>query len=128
MRLLGIDYGRKKIGVALGSEILAEPYAVIRFSNEKEAMEKITRIAKKEDVDRIVVGVSERAMGEESKRFGKELSEETVLPVDFFDETLTTQEAQKKALEAGIRRSKRKAMEDAYAASLMLQLYIETNV
>ena len=128
MRILGIDYGKKKIGLALAEGPLSEPWKVIRFENIDDVVEELSDLVESESINKVVVGISENKMGEESKRFSLSLSKRLTIPVATFDETLTTYEAQKLAIEAGIGRKKRKEMEDAYAASLMLQLYLDSNV
>lgn len=125
MRILAIDYGKKKIGFSLATSRIAQPYKVIRYDSEREVLEKIAKILQKEDVEEIVLGVSEGKMGKESRKFGKKLTVQFNLPVHFQDETLTTHEAQELSLEAGIKRKKRKQLEDAYSATLILQSYLE---
>lgn len=113
MKILGIDYGRSKIGLAIADEGFAEPWKVVNPIELKKILEKLK-------FDKIVVGVSEGEMGEESSRFAKSIGAET------FDETLSTQDAQRLSREAGISRKKLRGMEDAYAASIMLQNYIDS--
>jgi putative Holliday junction resolvase len=125
MRILGIDYGKRKIGIALGDERLVEGLTVVRYEDEKKALEKIVKIIKKEKINEIVVGVSEGQIGEESRKFGEKLGKKVNLPVHFQDETLTTQDAQALAITAGIKRKKRRALEDAYSAALILQNYLD---
>ena len=126
MRILAIDYGRKKIGLALAdSEVnLAEPHRVIRFETIEEALKKIEKETEEEKIEKIVVGVSEGKMAEETRNFGKKLRDKLGIPVAFQDETLTTQEAQRFSIEAGIKRKKRKNLEDAYSAAIILQDYL----
>lgn len=128
MKILGIDYGRKKIGLATATSILAEPYQVVRYETIGEAIKKIRQVIEKEEIKKIVIGISEGQMGEETKEFSQSLSLRLRLKilVETFDETLTSFDAQKMAIEAGIKRSKRKNLEDAYAATLMLQSYIDS--
>ncbi len=125
MQILGIDYGRRKIGIALGDGRLVEGLTVVRYEDEKKALEKIIKIIKKEKVNEIVVGVSEGQIGEESRKFGEKLGEKVNLPVHFQDETLTTRDAQALSITAGIKRKKRRALEDAYSAALILQNYLD---
>ena len=120
MKTLGIDYGKSKIGLAIGIGSFAEPLKVIRVESFPDAVHKIKNEIKTEMPDRIVVGISEGDMGEESRKFANELGATT------FDETLTSKDAQKLSIEAGISRKKRHQMEDAYAASLMLQNYLDS--
>lgn len=128
MKILGVDYGRKKIGLALTDGILAEPWKVVRFDDLGDVFIKIKKEIEAEKIEKIVVGVSEGEMAEESKKFSLELNRETKIPTETFDETLSTQEAQEKAIGAGIKRKKRKTLEDAFAATVMLQSYLDTHV
>ena len=75
MHILGIDYGRKKIGLALADSEsdLAEPYRVIRFNLIEEAIKIIEKVVQVEQVGQVVVGISEGKMAEETKNFGKKL-------------------------------------------------------
>jgi len=131
MRILGIDYGRKKIGLAFADSKLADPLVVVHGETMEELIEELKKIILKNQVEEIVVGISENEMGEESRNFSRSLSKSLRrsrlfrIPIETFDETLTTQEAQKLAIEAGIKRQKRKGLEDAYAAALMLQSYLD---
>ena len=125
MQLLGIDYGRKKIGLAIATSKLAEPYSVVRFKSEKDAVGKIAEILKAEGIEKIVLGISEGKMAEETKEFGEKLKGALGMEIVYFDETLTTQSAQTLSREAGIGRKKRRKLEDAYSAALILQNYIE---
>lgn len=119
MKTLGIDYGRSKIGVALGIDSFAEPLKVIHVDSFEDAVSKVRKEIEIEKPNKIVVGISEGEMAEESKEFAEKLGAVT------FDETLTSKDAQKLSIEAGIKRTKRHQMEDAYAASLMLQGYLD---
>lgn len=119
MKTLGIDYGQKKAGLALGVGNFAEPLKVIRFNDLNSLESEIKKIAEEEGVEKIIVGVSENLMAEESKAFAKKLGAEV------FDETLTTRDAQAMSMESGIKRKKRREMEDAYAATIMLQNYLD---
>lgn len=126
VKILGIDYGRAKIGLALGENFLAEPHKVIKYKSFDILFKQIDEIARKEGVVRIVVGVSESKMAKESQDFGERLNESLNIPVDFQDETLSSQDAGRLAIEAGISRKKRKGLEDAYAAAILLQNYLDT--
>ncbi len=127
MQLLGIDYGRAKVGIALGQGFLAEPYKVIRYENIDSLIKQIDAITKKENITKIVVGVSESQMAQESEDFGTKLNETLNIPVDLQDETLSSLDAQRISMELGIGRKKRHGLEDAYAAAVMLQSYLDLN-
>lgn len=120
MKFLGVDYGRKKIGLAISDGVLAEPWKVIRYKDIKILREQIKKIIEKEKIRKVIVGVSENEIGEESKQFANLLGAET------FDETLTSHDAIRLSIQGGIKRKKRKEMEDAYAATIMLQNYLDS--
>jgi len=119
-KILGVDYGRSKIGLAVTEGKLAYPWKVIRVRDVEDAVSKIREIVLAEEIGKIVVGVSEGEMGAESKRFADRIGAVT------FDETLTSQEAQRLSIEAGVKKTKRKEMEDAFAASIMLQNFLDS--
>ena len=127
MNILGIDYGRKKIGLALGDSEskLTEPLEVIRFKSENEMLEKMSRLSEESRVSKIVVGIPEGAMAVEVRKFGDKLQKEIGIPVFYQDETLSTKDAQDLSRVSGMTRKKRKQMEDAYSASLILQKYLD---
>ncbi len=128
MKTLGIDYGRAKVGLAIGVGSLSEPLKVIRVNSFEDAVEKVIQVIKVEQVEQVVVGVSEGEMGKESKEFSLSLSKTLKIPIETFDETLSTQDAQTLSQQSGMSRKKRHEMEDAFAASVMLQSYLDTNV
>jgi len=128
MRILAIDYGRKKIGIATATTMLAEVYGVIRSESVEEAIKKLRNVVEKESINKIVVGVSEGKMAEETKAFAKRLKKELKLPVTLQDETLSTKLAQSLSINAGIKRKKRKILEDAYSAAIILQDYLNSNI
>ncbi len=126
MKILGIDYGRRKIGLAIAEGPLSDPWMVVRYKVKENLMRELKGIIEKEKVEKIVVGISEGEMAEEIKEFAKELGLNLpATPIEMFDETLTSKDAQRLSIEAGINRKKRHEMEDAYAASLMLQNYLD---
>lgn len=126
MKILGIDYGRAKIGIAVGVNGFSEPLKVVRVENFADAVSKVKKLIETENPEKVVVGMSEGEMGEESKKFASLLTVHgSQITVDLFDETLSSQDAQRMSREAGIGRKKRHQMEDAYAASIMLQNYLD---
>jgi len=122
MRILGIDYGLKKIGLALTDGQLAEPLGVIRIRRENQDITRaIDLICQKEEVEEIVIGLPESGLVGKIKKFGSDLEKLTGLPVFYQDENLTTQDAIAKMIEAGKSRKARKEKEDAVSAALILQ-------
>ena len=118
MAILGIDFGKKKIGLSISEGILASPYQTLQFKSFEDLREKLLVIVEKEDVHSLVVGVPEQdRIG--AKKFGEKLSRTLKIPVNFIDETLTTFEAQKFKIKKGSDK------EDQIAASLILQSFLE---
>ena len=113
------------MGLALADGPLAEPLKVIRYADTKVVAEQIKKFITGNCIEKVVVGVSEGEMGRESKNFSFSFGKMLKIPVETFDETLSTQEAQILSREAGIHQKKRHEMEDAYAATIMLQNYLD---
>jgi len=120
MNILGVDYGRSKIGLAISEGKLAEPYKVVRYEDKESLINIVKKIIEDEEVEKVVVGISENKMGNESKKFAEEINAET------YDETLTSIDAITLSIQGGVKRKKRKEMEDAYAATIMLQNYLDS--
>ncbi len=78
-------------------------------------------------IKKIVIGIPGGKIQAEIKKFGQEVKKETGVSVEYFDETLTTQDAQKILIDSGRRRKSRKEKEDSVAAAIMLQLFIESH-
>lgn len=125
MKYLGIDYGRKKIGLSLSEGILAEPYTVVRYQETGESIKKIEAVIKREEVEKVVIGISEGKMADETRVFGRVLEKELKVPVEYQDESLSTQSAQELSMDANIKRRRRKEMEDAFSAAIILQSYLD---
>ncbi|MGI5826048.1 MAG: Holliday junction resolvase RuvX [Patescibacteria group bacterium] len=123
MKILAIDYGRAKVGLAVGETEtqMTEPVAVVKTS---QSIAQVLRLVKEAGIEKIVVGLPGGILDPEIKKYGKLLSKETKLPIDFIDETLSTQDAQKFLLETKKKRKFRQEMEDAFAAAIMLEFYL----
>lgn len=125
MNILGIDYGRSKIGLAIAEGNLADPIKVIKYSDTKILVDQLIKFIEENKIEKVIFGVSEGEMGKESKNFSQNFAKLVKIPVETFDETLSTQDAQRMSREAGIGQKKRHQMEDAYAAAIMLQNYLD---
>jgi putative Holliday junction resolvase len=117
MNLLGVDFGKKKIGLAMATGPLSEPVGIVK--NLKE----VVRFCQERGIDKIILGLSEGEMAKKQKKVAQRLEELTGLPVELQDETLTTKEAIIKMKQAGKKIKKRE--EDAFAAALILQDYLD---
>lgn len=136
MRVIGLDYGTKTVGVAV-SDALGITAQGIETINRKESnklrqtLARIEEIIVEYEVDTIVVGlpknmnntIGERA--EDCQEFADKLERRTGLPVIMWDERLTTVAADRALQETGVRRENRKAVIDQIAAVFILQGYLD---
>lgn len=125
MNILGIDYGEAKIGLAIATSKFAEPLGVVRFETWDKFVERLVEIIAEDRIEKIIIGLSEEKTAEKTRQFAEKLKKEISIPIEYYDETLSTHEAQQLSKEAGMKRQKRTALEDAFAASVMLQNYLE---
>ena len=137
MRVIGLDYGSKTVGVALSDELMltAQPLTTIhrdRPTKLRQTLAQIEQIIEQYDVDRIVVGWPKKLDNEEGERcektkeFGDMLENRTGLEIIYQDERLTTAQADGVLEQGCIRKDKRKQYIDKMAASLILQNYLDT--
>ena len=135
-RVLGLDYGERRIGVAISdpSRTIAQPLPTIRRRRgRRPPYAKIMETIVEWDVQRIVVGLpiemsgAEEASAEAARRFGEGLGRRAGLPVQYWDERLSSVRAQRELsqleLPAAVRREKERV--DAMAATLILQSYLD---
>ncbi|MBI4433732.1 Holliday junction resolvase RuvX [Candidatus Uhrbacteria bacterium] len=126
MALLGIDYGSRKVGLAIAEGVLATPLRVLRWESRRELGQEIQRACAEYDVRTMVVGMPHPLRGGKSARvvameeFVEWLRRESTLPVVTEDERLTTAFAKRL-----MRGWKSNAEDDAIAAAVILQSYIE---
>ncbi len=131
MAMLGIDYGQRRIGIAVAHGGVAVPLTVIDSAGDDIDTERIVSMANEYGVDRIVVGLPRSLDGSEGEQagraiaFAEALAKRTDIPVDTCDERLTTVSADRMLREAGTKRSKKRASRDAVAAAIILQTYID---
>ena len=137
MRVLGLDYGSKTVGVAVSDPmgLTAQGVETIWRKQEnklRQTLARIEELVSEYQVERIVVGypknmnntVGERAL--KSLEFKEKLEKRTGLPVVMWDERLTTVEAERTLMEAGVRRENRKQYLDELAAIFILQGYLDS--
>ena len=137
MRILGLDYGSKTVGVAVSDPLglTAQKVETIWRKQENKLRRTLARIEEliaEYEVEKIVLGlpknmnttVGERA--EKALEFGEMLKKRTGLEVIMWDERLTTVEADRTLIEAGVRRENRKQYLDGIAAVFILQGYLDS--
>lgn len=136
MRIMGLDFGSKTVGVAISDELLtiAQPLEIVRRKEANKLRQTLARIEElivEYEVEEIVLGLPLNMDDTEGERvaltreFQEKLERRTGLPVYTWDERLTTVEADNAMIEAGIRRENRKEYVDKIAAALILQGYLE---
>jgi putative holliday junction resolvase len=132
-RILGIDYGRRRIGLAISdeTEMLATPLLTVEVNGLKEAVARVAEHARARGAVRIVVGLplnmdgTAGPMAEEVREYCRRLGEATGLPVEFWDERLSSGQAERVLLEADLSRARRKQVRDKLAAQLILQGFLD---
>ncbi|AIY82125.1 putative Holliday junction resolvase [Clostridium botulinum 202F] len=133
MRILGLDLGKKTIGVAVSDPLgfTAQGITTIRRANKKKDMEELRKICDEYKVETIVIGLPKNMngtigpSGEIAMEMGKLVEEALNIKVEFWDERLTTVAAHKAMLEADLSRSKRKKIVDKVASTYILQGYLD---
>lgn len=133
---MGIDYGDKRIGVALSDLlcIISSPYEVFINKGEEESLKHLDKIIKENDVDEIAMGLPLNMDGSEGERarlhreFGQKLSDFSGVTVHFVDERLTSAEAEEFLISSGVRREKRKELIDKLSAQIILQTFIDNKI
>jgi len=123
LKTLAIDFGTKRIGLAISVATLADPYKIIPHDDKTPVA--IRKICAMEGVKQILMGISENEMAEKTKAFAKKLEKEVDLPIIFFDETLSSKTVHEKLATSHMKRSKRQQPIDHYAASEFLQEWLD---
>lgn len=127
MRIAALDYGAKRVGVAVANTEIGIPLPVGTLPND---LEQIVNWLQKEGIERVVVGAPYLMWGEkgarlqEVERFTESLRQRLGIPVELLDERLTTMEAERRLRESNTRIAKRKHAVDAVAAALLLEIYL----
>ena len=136
MRILGLDYGEKRIGVALCDELgfTAQGLPTLIRKTKKHDLEILAALIKNYNVEKIVIGFPLRLDGskgiqcEKVNRYAALLDKTFCLPVIKWPETLSTKEAEGILINSGVRWKKRKKIVDKLAACIILQNYLDSAV
>ena len=133
-RLMGVDYGDKRVGVALSDLlcIIASPYEVFENKGEDDAINHLAELIKTQNVSDVAFGLPLNMDGSEGerailhKKIGQKLQQVSGATVHFIDERLTSAEAEDLLIEGGLRREERKKIIDKVAAQMILQTYMNS--
>ena len=132
-RIMGLDIGDKTIGVAVSDlmGLTAQGVTTIKRVGKKKDIEAIKQIIAEKQVNKIVSGLTKNMngtvgpQGEKVQKFCELLKEETNLPIEFWDERLSTVAAERSLIEGNVRRENRKKVIDMLAAVIILQGYLD---
>lgn len=131
---LGIDYGERRIGLAVGDRAtgLACVAGTLTVTSTDDAVTQLSAVCRQRSVTHLVMGLPIRMDGSDStvtrmtRAFGGRLAEETGLPLTWVDERLTTAMADRALISANVAPDKRKGMRDRMAAQILLQGYLDS--
>ncbi len=135
MRILGLDYGSKTVGVAMTDALgmTVQPYKTIQRDREsklRQTLSEIAEIVEQYQIEKIVMGLplnmddTEGNRAAKTRDFAEKLKLRVAVPIEFTDERLTTMEAEEILDQSGIPRSEQKKVIDQVAAQLILEQYL----
>lgn len=135
-RYLGLDYGEKRVGVAVSDPLgmLAHGKETIIVKSQKQLLAEIENLINEYDIQKIVLGLPLRLSGEESeksaavRKFGERLASTFNILVDYLDERLTSVQVHGILHQMGKKPSKHKARVDQMSAQLILQTYLDREI
>jgi len=133
--LAGIDYGRRRIGIALSDRLglTAQPFQQIEVKDMQDAVQKTAGILLEKKIDRVIYGMPVNMdgtvgeMAKEVEAFADMVSKQADIPYEFFDERLTSAQAHGILKQAGYSGTKKKKKLDMVSAQIMLQSYMDTS-
>ena len=133
MRVLGLDVGDRRVGVAISDETgtVAQGRGVYPRRGMEEDLSHFAALCRREGVERVVVGLPlnmdgiEGEQARKAREFGEALARRTGLPVEYLDERLTTVEADRVLSQAGLSERRKRRVRDELAAVLILQAWLD---
>jgi putative Holliday junction resolvase len=134
MRALGIDFGLKRVGLAINDRagILVSPYRTLERTTRDALFDELLKIIHKEAVEAVVVGLPLSLSGEDTlttrqaRNFAQSLGRRTDVPIHLMDERLTSAQAEEELNAAGLRGTKRKMALDSQAAVIILRSWLQS--
>ena len=135
MRILAVDHGEKRIGLALSdpTSTIASPFKVIEHISRTLDAAQVADLASENEVGLIVIGQSfdeegrPNLAGRRAAKFAEALKVQTQIPVLLWDESFSTQDARAARIALGVSRKDRSGHQDALAAVMILRSYLESN-
>jgi putative Holliday junction resolvase len=134
MRILAVDHGEKRIGLALSDPTgtIASPLLVIKHTSRLMDAAQVANIAAENEAGLIIIGQSfdedgnPNPAGRRAANFAETLMQQTNIPINLIDESFSTNDAQATVIEMGLSRKKRAGHQDALAAVMILRFYLES--
>jgi putative holliday junction resolvase len=134
MRLLALDHGTKRIGVAVSDEmkIIASPLEYIPAEPFPKFLARLKEILREKEIELIIIGMPRNMDGSygpaalKVREFVAVLKDAFTIPIQTLDERLTTVQAQRFLIQGNVRREKRKEKVDQTAAAILLQSYLDS--
>ena len=134
-RFLAIDFGEKKVGLALSDpiKIIAKPFKTIFYSNQNDLINKIALIIKDEKIEKIILGLPKGLKGNNTSQtnlvieFYNFIKDKIDTPIVMEDERLSSVSAKKSLILQNIKTGHNKTLIDETAAAIFLQLYLDKN-
>lgn len=135
MRILGIDHGTKRIGLAISDElgVIAQPLEFVAAEPFDKFLARLKEIIREKEVELLLVGMPRNMDGSygpaalKVETFVAVLNETVGIPIKMWDERLTSAQANRFLIQANVRREKRKEKVDKTAAAILLQSYLDAS-
>ena len=132
-RLLAIDFGEKRVGLALSdpTKIIAKPFKSITYTDHDDLLNKISLIVKEKNIEKIILGVPKGLKGENTAQTKKVMSffnlikNKSIIPIVLQDERFSSVSAKKSLILQNIKTGHNKGLIDETAAAIFLQLYLD---
>ena len=134
-RTLGVDYGTRRVGLAVSDELgmMALPLDILPVQSSKQVIRDVLRLCQEKKAAGIVVGLPLNMDGsrgpavEAVERFVQELRRQSDLPVEVWDERMSSRQVERMLIDHDVSRSRRKGLVDKLAAQVILQSYLDAH-
>jgi len=134
MKIIGLDYGSKRLGFAVSdpSETMALVLSTVEVKGKKDAIRAVMEVCEEQEADKLIIGLPRNMdgsigpMAEEVKSFSIELRGILKIPVENYDERLTTAMVERSLIDQDVSRARRKGVRDKLAAQAILQGYLDS--
>jgi putative Holliday junction resolvase len=134
MRVLALDHGTKRVGLAISDEMgmIAQPLTFLLAEPVAELLDGLKKVVTEKNVEMVLVGIPRNMDGsygpaaEKARKFVEQLKGALTIPIRTWDERLTSVQANRDMIQGGLRREERKLKADQTAAAILLQSYLDS--